>query len=134
MIRRVVLSLSTVVCILCLRPVLARTWTDSSGTHAIEAEFVRVDGEVVVAKKADGTVVTMPLEKLSQPDRDFVAQEKVIADCTILIKLTQSDPNTFFKRGRALASNGDFDNAIADYSKAIELDPRFVPYYCFRSL
>ena len=46
-----------------------RTWTDVSGKHAIEAEFVELKGGKVTLKKEDGSTVTLPLKELSPADR-----------------------------------------------------------------
>jgi len=46
-----------------------RTWTDATGTYKIEAELVRVADGKVELKKADGTVVSVPLDKLSAADQ-----------------------------------------------------------------
>ena len=70
-----VLSVLVVFCLLSLQPAVAREWTDSSGTHKIDAELVKLDGEVVHLKKADGTIVKVPLNKLCWDDRKFVRQE-----------------------------------------------------------
>ena len=72
---KLVLSVLVVLCLLSLRPVLAREWTDSSGTYKIEAELVKLDGEVVHLKKSDGTIVKVPLNKLCEDDRKFVRQQ-----------------------------------------------------------
>ena len=45
------------------------TWTDLSGKFKIVAEFVQVDGDIVVLRKADGTEVRVPMTKLSSPSR-----------------------------------------------------------------
>jgi len=58
--------------LLCLRPALAREWTDSSGTHKIEAELVKLDGEIVHLKKPDGAIVKIPLSKFCEDDRKFI--------------------------------------------------------------
>ena len=46
-----------------------RTWTDTTGKFKIEAELVRVADGKVELKKADGTVVSVPLDKLSAADQ-----------------------------------------------------------------
>jgi len=53
----------------------ARTWTATSG-GTLEAEFISTDGSAVTIKRADGQTVTIPLEKLSKGDQDFVATRK----------------------------------------------------------
>jgi hypothetical protein len=51
---------------------LARTWTDSTGKFKIEAELVDVEDGKVRLKKDDGSIVTVPLIKLSAGDRAFL--------------------------------------------------------------
>jgi len=46
-----------------------RTWTDASGKFQIEAELVKVEDEQAVLRKADGSIVRVPLSKLSVEDR-----------------------------------------------------------------
>ena len=48
-----------------------RTWTDSSGKHKIEAEFVRFNENKVTLKKEDGKRITLVLSKLSDEDQDL---------------------------------------------------------------
>jgi hypothetical protein len=49
-----------------------RTWTDASGQYHIEAELVEHSEGNVTLKKPDGQVVTLPLEKLSPADQEYV--------------------------------------------------------------
>ncbi|MDZ7617548.1 MAG: SHD1 domain-containing protein, partial [Patescibacteria group bacterium] len=51
---------------------VARTWTDTTGTYRIEAEFVDVVEGKVHLKRADGSVIAVPLDKLSDADRDHI--------------------------------------------------------------
>lgn len=60
------------------RPI-KRTWTDSSGQFQIEAELVEVKEGQVTLKKADGSTVILPIDKLSEADRDFIGHH-VAAD------------------------------------------------------
>ena len=50
-----------------------REWVNASGKYRVEAELVEVQGDSVVLRKADGQLLNVPLAKLSQADRDFVA-------------------------------------------------------------
>ena len=43
----------------------AETWTDSTGKFQIEADFSGVNGKNVVLKKADGTTIEVPINRLS---------------------------------------------------------------------
>ncbi len=49
-----------------------REWTDSTGKHKTEAEFVSEENGVVTLKKPDGQTIHLPLAKLSQADQDFI--------------------------------------------------------------
>ncbi len=51
---------------------VTRTWTDSSGTHSVEAEFVGCTSGAVKLRKADGSIVTLALDKLSEDDQEWV--------------------------------------------------------------
>ncbi|MGB7325886.1 MAG: SHD1 domain-containing protein [Rubripirellula sp.] len=46
-----------------------RSWTDITGKHKIEAEFIGFSDGSVKLKRADGKEIVVPLEKLSQPDQ-----------------------------------------------------------------
>lgn len=47
-----------------------RTWTSTDG-HTVEAQFVWHTNGTVALKRADGTVIKVPLEKFSEPDRQY---------------------------------------------------------------
>jgi S1-C subfamily serine protease len=49
-----------------------RQWTDNTGKHRIEAEFVEQRGNVVRLKRPDGSVFELPLDRLSTDDQDFI--------------------------------------------------------------
>src|SRR5262245_30166152 len=49
-----------------------REWTDASGKFRIEAELVAVRNGKVILEKADGSVITVPLDKLSTADQEFL--------------------------------------------------------------
>jgi hypothetical protein len=52
---------------------LVRIWTDKSGEHKVEAELLAFDDDKVTLKRIDnGKLVTMPMEKLSAADQEFV--------------------------------------------------------------
>lgn len=50
-----------------------RTWTDVSGGHKVEAEFVESKGGKVTLKTSSGKTVQLPIAKLSAADRRHVA-------------------------------------------------------------
>jgi len=49
-----------------------RTWTDSTGKHKVEAEFVELKDGKVQLRKADGAMVRVPVERLSEADRAYI--------------------------------------------------------------
>ncbi len=49
-----------------------RTWTDTTGQYKTEAEFVDFKDGRVHLKKADGTLVAIPLDRLSPADQQLV--------------------------------------------------------------
>ncbi len=50
----------------------SRTWTDSTGTYKIEAEFISATGGKVKLRKPDGSEIELPMDKLSQPDQEWI--------------------------------------------------------------
>ncbi len=58
----------------------AHTWTDASGKHTIEAEFVSLSSGSVTLKKTDGETISLPLEKLSSVDQEFAKSTATKAD------------------------------------------------------
>ena len=53
-----------------------RNWTDSTGKYKTEAEFGGMVGQKVTFIKRDGSKVQVPLEKLSDEDREWIAKRK----------------------------------------------------------
>ena len=49
----------------------SRTWTDASGEHTVEADFVSLAGGNITLKTTSGKVTTFPLANLSAADRAF---------------------------------------------------------------
>src|SRR5262249_14578744 len=52
-----------------------RIWTDDSKTFQMEAEFVRIEGDKVHLKDKSGNSVTVPIDKLSPADREYLKQQ-----------------------------------------------------------
>ncbi|REK07159.1 MAG: hypothetical protein DWQ37_21655 [Planctomycetota bacterium] len=50
-----------------------RTWSDASGKFKVEAKLLRVDGDNVVIKRADDKELAVPLARLSDADKKYVA-------------------------------------------------------------
>ncbi len=51
----------------------ARKWTAAKGGYSVEAELVEVKDGKLLLKRTDGNVITVPLEILSEADRQYVA-------------------------------------------------------------
>jgi uncharacterized protein (TIGR03067 family) len=66
-----------VLAVLPLSPATAappRKWTDTSGQFSVDAEFVEIKAGEVFLKKADGEVIGVPVAKLSESDRSYLAR------------------------------------------------------------
>jgi tetratricopeptide (TPR) repeat protein len=60
---------------------------------------------------------------------DSKDHEQRIKGCSAIIQHDPKDVVAYHNRGDAYGLKGDFDHAIADYSKAIEINPNFAPAY-----
>jgi hypothetical protein len=56
----------------CAPAASARNWTDSTGTQSVEAQFVDFNNGQVRLKKANGSIITVPVGQLSQADQRYV--------------------------------------------------------------
>jgi hypothetical protein len=54
-----------------------RTWSDRTGKFDIKAKFLRASGRNVSLERYDGKVIEVPLEKLSDADRQFVERQSL---------------------------------------------------------
>src|SRR4249919_560298 len=50
----------------------ARVWTDSTGKYSIEADLIAFNDATVVLQRADHQLGQVPIDKLSQADRDYL--------------------------------------------------------------
>jgi len=69
-----------------------RTWVDGTGNFRIDGTLKLADDQQVQILKPDGRVVTVPLDKLSEKDRQFV-------DEFLKAEAAQNDPNNPFAGG-----------------------------------
>lgn len=53
-----------------------RTWTDSTGDFTVDAEFAGYSAGNVKLIKADGTTLTLPLDKLSEEDQKWIKSRR----------------------------------------------------------
>ena len=78
-----VLSIVALTLVFAIPAAFARTWTDNSGKFAIEAELVQLEDGKVQLRKPDGSLVTVPLAKLSDGDRRYLeSREKAVPATT----------------------------------------------------
>ena len=71
-----------------------RTWTDSSGRHTVKAAFLELRDDNVRLKKENGDVIQVPLNKLSEADRE--AAKKLMEKARAAIKSKDGgDDNPF---------------------------------------
>ena len=54
----------------------ARVWTDSTGKYTIEADLIAFNDKSVVLQRGDHELGMIPIDKLSQADRDFLKSEE----------------------------------------------------------
>jgi len=52
---------------------VAREWKDITGQFSVEAEFVEFDGDNVKLRRSDGSVIAVPINKLSERDQRHLA-------------------------------------------------------------
>ena len=50
----------------------ARVWTDSTGRYTLDANLVAYNENTVVLQRADHEMVAVPVEKLSDQDREYL--------------------------------------------------------------
>ncbi|TWT77069.1 hypothetical protein Pla123a_24990 [Posidoniimonas polymericola] len=53
-------------------PVATRTWTDKTGRFSIQGSLVTADEREAVIRRADGRIINVPIEKLSEQDQSFL--------------------------------------------------------------
>ncbi len=54
-----------------------RTWRDATGEYSTEAKFVLLIDELVTLRKADDSVITVPWDRLSKADQDYLRTRSV---------------------------------------------------------
>jgi hypothetical protein len=103
-----------------------RTWTDSTGKFSLRAELVDAAEGIVRLKKADGEIISLPIEKLSDADQDFVRSQTqeppADAPSTVMISELSGNPEELaqddgrpagkksFPRGHAVAFEAPGDS------------------------
>jgi hypothetical protein len=69
-----------IVVLACATRASARIWVDSTGKYHQKADLVEFDGQTVVLKKAEGQLVSVPLEQLSHRDQEYLKTKEAKND------------------------------------------------------
>ena len=116
----------------------ARKKADEEARAKAEAERQRLallQREEEARKRAEAEEARRKAEiQTERNDCTSNDSERKIRGCTALIARDQSNAIAFGNRGYAYANKGDYDRAITDYNKAIELDPKYVHAYNMRGM
>jgi hypothetical protein len=90
-----------------------RTWTDTTGAFTVEAEFVDlVDGKVRL-KRADGRIVTVTLDQLSEADQQLARQAGNPAAATVTVDQLAGKPEELQNDDGTPAGKKSFPRGIA---------------------
>jgi WD40 repeat protein len=65
-------------------PAAAREWVDASGKFRVEAELVAVRNGKAILEKPDGSVISIPVDKLSSADQAFLKNQGTPAPATTI--------------------------------------------------
>src|SRR3982750_1716796 len=55
---------------------VARIWTDSTGRYKVDADLIAFDDKTVILQRPDHELGQVPIEKLSQADRDYLKSKE----------------------------------------------------------
>ena len=71
---------------------------------------------------------------ISEPDPDVAATSTNIASLTEVVQRNPSDPQAYNVRGAVLGRAGRNEEALADFNKALAINPTFAQAYANRGL
>src|SRR4051794_5214720 len=54
----------------------ARVWTDSSGKYTVEADLIAYNDKTVILERPDHQLGQVPIEQLSQADREYLKSKE----------------------------------------------------------
>ena len=116
-----------------------RHFCDAIRCYPAAVRALRHRGNTMRPRKFSVAVATLALlsvpavsqsNKACVDTKDYV---KAVKACSETILSHPNDAAAYHMRGTVLAKNGDTGQAIADYSKAIQLNPTYVPAYNSRA-
>ena len=118
--KRVFVLLLVVVFFAPVGPAASRTWKSISGRFSTEADLLGLKDGKVQLKKTDGTVIDVPLERLSDADQQYV-KERYSEAATAGDKSDNKEAVASADKSAAAATDGD--NAVQDVAmKLLRLD------------
>ncbi|MEO0529221.1 MAG: SHD1 domain-containing protein [Planctomycetota bacterium] len=115
----------------------ARTWTDDSGAYTLDAELIAFDEERAILKRdADGELGIVEIERLSEADEAFVAEQRDAASANEtdaplwtlrsglqtpgrVVEFTRREVTLRRKRGKVYVNDRVFGNLPAVYRKIV---------------
>jgi hypothetical protein len=136
--------------LLCTYPVIsaeciARTWTDVAGKYTIEADLIAFDDSVVVLQRADHELGAVPIDQLSEADRQYLKSKEAdearrsrlgaMQTWTLrdgmklvgkVVDFTHRDMTIQRRRGRIYVNDRPFENLPEFYRVLI---PRIVAHF-----
>ena len=107
-----------------------RTWTDNTGRFSVEAEFEEVKEDSVVLKKASGSLITVPVARLSETDREYLQSLDQLASQPSTRESTReypSFPDAVTEPPRWIDANTPFD--VAQFFKVPPPAQNAAPLY-----
>ncbi len=113
------LLVSLAICLVTPARVDAREWTDQSGAYRIEAELVDVQKGVARLRRPDGSIVSVPLGKLSEADQQFIAQRSAAPETAAA--LTVFRKHCYSCHGEGGSNEGGMNYAI-DLERLVETE------------
>lgn len=113
-----------------------RTWTDSTGRFKVEAEFIECEDDVLLLRKENGKAIRMPLDKLSEEDRQYVEQ-RIVENPFVAGEISEEDAadlekfapgkrtrNPFELKPKPVSLQGALEGGgVADVDWSCEPDP-----------
>lgn len=130
-------------------PACARVWTDATGKYSTEADLMARNDELAVLQRADGDLVSVKIDELSQKDQEYLrSHELVESDRSAVALHDWTFRNGLKVRGRVVGygrrelvlqrrggklfvNDRHFENLPAVYRRML---PRIVGYFLKRDM
>jgi hypothetical protein len=68
----------------------SRVWSDTTGEYTLEGKLIALGESTVVLQRADHELVAIPIDKLSQKDRDYLTSKEARAEADKLAEAAQT--------------------------------------------